>query len=279
MTCQFCGQVSGRLNGVQLSSPGRRLGAYLLDVVLMVVTAVIGWLVWSLNCLEERPVAGQATARDEGPQAQDGAQRDLGSNVPGRGRGEVRRLGRKHLHPWYPDLHAALGSEDVRPCRLLRLSLPALLSAMVVAACGGSTASPPTTATPPTTPTTSPTTSPPLSEPPTTSAPAVSLGAGPGGRCPSPAALNAAFATSARFVDGGVMTPGGGPPGATEELMCNYASGLPTGHIALADDEPPGTSDVRLVLGLIGHDRSLAPPLRSIDIAGCPLWAGPGVRI
>jgi uncharacterized RDD family membrane protein YckC len=33
--------------GVPLSSVGKRLGAYLLELVLMVVTLFIGWLVWS----------------------------------------------------------------------------------------------------------------------------------------------------------------------------------------------------------------------------------------
>lgn len=34
--------------GAQLSSIGRRLGAHLLDAVLMSVTLVIGWFVWSM---------------------------------------------------------------------------------------------------------------------------------------------------------------------------------------------------------------------------------------
>jgi uncharacterized RDD family membrane protein YckC len=34
--------------GTVLSSVGRRLGAYLLDVVLLIVTLFIGWLIWSL---------------------------------------------------------------------------------------------------------------------------------------------------------------------------------------------------------------------------------------
>jgi uncharacterized RDD family membrane protein YckC len=34
--------------GVQLSSVGRRLGAYLLDGLLVIVTLIIGWLIWSL---------------------------------------------------------------------------------------------------------------------------------------------------------------------------------------------------------------------------------------
>jgi len=33
---------------VKLSSPLRRLGAYLLDLLLAVVTLFIGWLIWSL---------------------------------------------------------------------------------------------------------------------------------------------------------------------------------------------------------------------------------------
>ena len=35
--------------GLHLSSPGRRLGAYLLDVVLFIVTLVIGYLIWEIG--------------------------------------------------------------------------------------------------------------------------------------------------------------------------------------------------------------------------------------
>lgn len=48
LACQFCKQVSSLAPGVQLSSPGKRLAAYLLDCVLLYVTLGIGWLVWSL---------------------------------------------------------------------------------------------------------------------------------------------------------------------------------------------------------------------------------------
>ena len=34
--------------GVELSPPMRRLGAYLLDVLLGIVTLFIGWLIWSI---------------------------------------------------------------------------------------------------------------------------------------------------------------------------------------------------------------------------------------
>jgi len=34
--------------GVIVSSVGRRLGAYLLDALLLIVTLFIGWLIWSL---------------------------------------------------------------------------------------------------------------------------------------------------------------------------------------------------------------------------------------
>lgn len=34
--------------GVVVSSVGRRLGAYLLDALLLIVTLFIGWLIWSL---------------------------------------------------------------------------------------------------------------------------------------------------------------------------------------------------------------------------------------
>lgn len=45
---QFCGQVEGLPSGVLLAHARRRLAGYLLDVVLMVVTLIIGWLIWSL---------------------------------------------------------------------------------------------------------------------------------------------------------------------------------------------------------------------------------------
>lgn len=48
IACQFCDQVSGLPSGVVLSSPGRRLGAHLLDGLLMIVTLYLGWLVWSI---------------------------------------------------------------------------------------------------------------------------------------------------------------------------------------------------------------------------------------
>ena len=34
--------------GIKLASVGRRLAAHLLDIVLMVLTLFIGWLIWSL---------------------------------------------------------------------------------------------------------------------------------------------------------------------------------------------------------------------------------------
>lgn len=46
--CQACGQVEGFPVGVRTSSPGKRLGAAILDNVLMFVTLFIGWLVWQL---------------------------------------------------------------------------------------------------------------------------------------------------------------------------------------------------------------------------------------
>jgi uncharacterized RDD family membrane protein YckC len=47
-SCRFCGQVDGFPVGVQLSSAGRRFGAYMLDFVLLIVTLVIGYLIWVL---------------------------------------------------------------------------------------------------------------------------------------------------------------------------------------------------------------------------------------
>jgi uncharacterized RDD family membrane protein YckC len=46
--CQFCGQMFGLPQGVVISSAGKRLGAYCLEVGLALVTLVFGWLIWSL---------------------------------------------------------------------------------------------------------------------------------------------------------------------------------------------------------------------------------------
>jgi RDD family len=46
--CAYCGQVRGLPNGITLSSAGRRFGGYLLDGLLLVVTLVIGWIIWTL---------------------------------------------------------------------------------------------------------------------------------------------------------------------------------------------------------------------------------------
>ena len=42
------GAPAGIPAGMELSSVGKRLGGYLLDVLLLIVTLVIGWIVWSL---------------------------------------------------------------------------------------------------------------------------------------------------------------------------------------------------------------------------------------
>jgi uncharacterized RDD family membrane protein YckC len=47
IACQFCDQVEGVPVGVHLSSSARRLGAYVLDVVLAIFTLGIGWLIWA----------------------------------------------------------------------------------------------------------------------------------------------------------------------------------------------------------------------------------------
>ncbi len=41
-------EIAGLDPSVRLSSAGRRLGGHVLDAVLLVVTLVIGWVVWSL---------------------------------------------------------------------------------------------------------------------------------------------------------------------------------------------------------------------------------------
>jgi uncharacterized RDD family membrane protein YckC len=47
-SCTFCGQVWGLPKGIVLASAGRRLGGLLLDMLLIVCTLVIGWIVWAL---------------------------------------------------------------------------------------------------------------------------------------------------------------------------------------------------------------------------------------
>ncbi len=46
--CQLCGQAMWLPGGFRLSSAGKRLGQYLLDALLALVTLYIGYLVWSI---------------------------------------------------------------------------------------------------------------------------------------------------------------------------------------------------------------------------------------
>jgi uncharacterized RDD family membrane protein YckC len=48
LSCQFCGQVLFLPKELPLSTIGLRFGGYLLEGVLFVFTAGIGWLVWAL---------------------------------------------------------------------------------------------------------------------------------------------------------------------------------------------------------------------------------------
>ena len=48
IACQYCSQLIGLPQGVRLSSAGRRLGGYLLDTLLLIVTLFIGWFIWSV---------------------------------------------------------------------------------------------------------------------------------------------------------------------------------------------------------------------------------------
>ena len=48
LNCQYCNQLIGLAVGVRLATPARRLGGYLLDLFFLLVTAIIGWLIWSL---------------------------------------------------------------------------------------------------------------------------------------------------------------------------------------------------------------------------------------
>ena len=44
--CQNCGQVEGMPVGTKVAPPARRLGGALLDGLLLLVTLIIGWLIW-----------------------------------------------------------------------------------------------------------------------------------------------------------------------------------------------------------------------------------------
>ena len=48
LACQYCGQIDGLPIGVHLSSPSRRFLGHVLELGLMIVTLVVGWIVWSL---------------------------------------------------------------------------------------------------------------------------------------------------------------------------------------------------------------------------------------
>ena len=61
--CQFCGQLEGAPAGVRLSSPGRRLGAYLLEALLAMVTLGIGYLIWTLVAFAKGQTPGKQALR------------------------------------------------------------------------------------------------------------------------------------------------------------------------------------------------------------------------
>jgi RDD family len=46
--CPACGQLVGGAPGHRIASPGKRLGEYLLEFLLVIVTLGIGWFIWSL---------------------------------------------------------------------------------------------------------------------------------------------------------------------------------------------------------------------------------------
>ncbi len=45
--CQYCGQVDQLPAGVRLSSPAKRFAGHMLEIGLIIVTAAVGWIVWS----------------------------------------------------------------------------------------------------------------------------------------------------------------------------------------------------------------------------------------
>jgi len=48
LSCQFCKQVGGLPTGVHIATAGRRFGGYILEGLLLVCTAFIGWFIWAL---------------------------------------------------------------------------------------------------------------------------------------------------------------------------------------------------------------------------------------
>jgi RDD family len=46
--CQTCGQIVGAPPGYRIATPAKRLGEYLLELLLIVVTLLVGWVVWSV---------------------------------------------------------------------------------------------------------------------------------------------------------------------------------------------------------------------------------------
>jgi uncharacterized RDD family membrane protein YckC len=47
LACQNCGQVEDLPVGVRLSSPAKRFAGHMLELGLIIVTAGVGWIVWS----------------------------------------------------------------------------------------------------------------------------------------------------------------------------------------------------------------------------------------
>jgi RDD family len=59
VACQSCRQMAGLPNGISLASPLRRLGGYLMDGVLFVVTLGVGYLVWWVIALGRAQTPGK----------------------------------------------------------------------------------------------------------------------------------------------------------------------------------------------------------------------------
>jgi uncharacterized RDD family membrane protein YckC len=59
VACQSCRQMAGMPNGISLASPLRRLGGYLMDGVLFVVTLGVGYLVWWVIALGRAQTPGK----------------------------------------------------------------------------------------------------------------------------------------------------------------------------------------------------------------------------
>ena len=67
--------------GVEISSAGRRLGGYALDGLLVIVTLVVGWLIWSLIVWNRSQTPGKQLLKMKTVKIDTGQRADYGTMV------------------------------------------------------------------------------------------------------------------------------------------------------------------------------------------------------